>query len=270
MDQDIVIPLNSSDLRFLKFTVSTVTFFNGTIPQSYLSERTKLIVRANPWLAGYLKRTKEGICLCYSSAYNENEKTLFLTATDTLLHESMDYEELCRRLGGSLVKAGRSCLGRRKEPLFLVSAIAISSSKFAVVVSISHTIADGHTFYRLQAMLSQAQSPESGVRAMAATRLADFEQRMEAFMAGGNDTARFLKSAGVVLKMLCALLLRARRPRAGFWLVDPAWIDAEKKKCAARAAVSSNDVLTSWFFSSCCGSDLGAIINHCMTWPDLT
>jgi hypothetical protein len=264
MDQDIVIPLNSSDLRFLKFTVSTVTFFNGAVPQSYLSERTKLIVRANPWLAGYLKRTKEGISLCYSAAHNENEKNLFLTATDTQLHESMDYEELCRRLRGSLVKAGRSCLGRREEPLFLVSAIAISSSKFAVVVSISHTIADGHTFYRLQAMLSQALSPESGVRAMTATRMADFEQRKQAFMAGGNDTAGFLRSAGVILKMLCAQL-RAPRLRAGFWLVDPAWVDAEKKKCAARAAVSSNDVLTSWFFSTCCGSDLGAIIDDCMT-----
>ena len=97
-EHDISIPLNPSDLRFLKFTVSTITFFNGTAPLSYLSERTKLIVRANPWLAGYLKRKKEGICLCYSATHNENEKTLFLTATDTLLHESMSFDELSRRL----------------------------------------------------------------------------------------------------------------------------------------------------------------------------
>ena len=160
---------------------------------------------------------------------------------------------------GSLVKAGRSCLGRRDEPLFLVSTIAISSSKFALVCSISHSIADGHTFYRLQAMLSQALSPDSGVRAMTATRLPNFEQRLDAFMAGGNDTAAYLRSAGVVLKTLFAQLRAPRsRPAAGFWRVDSSWIDAEKKKLAARAAVSSNDVLTSWFFSTCCGSDLGA------------
>ncbi len=58
--------------------------------------------------------------------------------------------------------------------------------------SISHSIADGHTFYTIQSMLSQ--SPESGVRAMIAARVTDFEQRVDSFMAGGNDTAAFLRS----------------------------------------------------------------------------
>ena len=93
------------------------------------------------------------------------------------------------------------------------------------------------------------------------------------------STLLCVRSAGPVLKILWQLL-RAPRPRSGFWGVNSSWVDAEKKRWAAPAvaelpgqhqgqkpgpgpgssaavSVSSNDVLTSWFFSTLCGSDVG-------------
>ena len=79
----------------------------------------------------------------------------------------------------------------------------------------------------------------------------------------------------MVLKMLWWMLLRAPRPRSGFWSVGSSWLDAEKKRWAAElpeqhqgqgqdgggstaaVSVSSNDVLVSWFFSTLGGSAVG-------------
>ena len=245
--------------------------------------------------------TKKGICLCYPTNHNDSAKCLFLGGSDPLLHESMDFDELTLRLKGNLVRSGLYCLGRRSEPLFLVSVIAsrpASSHWCAVSRTRSQTDTSSMRFSPCCRSLRRAAcGPWSPLawRTSSSAWIPSWPAGTTRPHSWGHfistvdlkslccpwKSACFLfllhfRSAGKVLKMLWWMLLRAPRPRSGFWSVGSSWLDAEKKRWAAElpeqhqgqgqghgggsaaaVSVSSNDVLVSWFSSTLGGSAVG-------------
>jgi len=120
---------------------------------------------------------------------------------------------------------------------------------FALVVSMNHTMGDGHTYYRLYGMLDAGQE----VEALDPVRVSGFEEAKINVI--GEDESAMLSSAGYGLGIMGTYLLgklTGREPQnVCVHTIDPAWVAQEKAKAAEASQapfVSTNDVLTSWFF----------------------
>ena len=302
--------LHSLEVRkvmLLLRSISTVNFYTGSPPLDFIEQRTNDILDKNPWLTGFLQQTNGGINLIYDENFRNKSmgKKFFLAGRDDSLDEEMDYSDMTDRLGRYLVKSGRACIKQRKNPLFLVSVVIVSTKKFALIVSVSHVIADGHTYYELYSMLSHKRSPYS----MVVNRMMDFEKRVDSFV-NGNDTDRYLHSPGIILKALGSLLF-APPKHFQFYSLNLKWIQDEKKKFTKETSdtqnftsenknrvieiesaeavtlstprnchpatresmdvtfISTNDILTSWFFKLC-KTDVGQMaFNFRNRIPDL-
>jgi hypothetical protein len=265
----------STSMMLMLLSVSTVTFYDGNLEdvKSYLLEKLTKIVQLNPWLQGRLERgNNKKLYLKYSSLSLETLKPeTFQCIEDTLLNESMNYEALTERLSPYVVKEGERVVGK-DEPLFRVTVIRISSSKFALLCSLSHVIADGYTYYTLYSMLCTTITP----RALIVERKQDFTQRLESTMKG-NDTYHWCFSLGTTINILKTLLF-AKKPEVFITSIATEKIAIEKEKYISTflqstspppptpppvdntknishhvtpvypAFISTNDILTSWFF----------------------
>jgi hypothetical protein len=169
------------------------------------------------------------------------------------------------------VKEGGKVVGKN-EPLFRVTMIRISSSKFALFFSLSHVIADGHTYYSLYSMLCATMKP----RALIVQRKLDFSQRLEVVMKG-NDTYSWFFSIGTTINIIKTLFF-AKKPKVLVIDLPASKIALEKEKYNSSVLnnneypsfISTNDILTSWYFklSQC---DVGIMaMNFRHRFPELT
>ncbi|CAK9113113.1 unnamed protein product [Durusdinium trenchii] len=117
-------------------------------------------------------------------------------------------------------------------------------NEFALVVSISHIIADGHTYYKLFSMLTQ----DIPVVSLNPSRKLHFHRQRLA--AVGESEYDFIYSPGYVLNCLGSKVLYGR-PRCRAYLVDAQKMNDVKVREAEThhdlSFVSTNDVLTSVF-----------------------
>eukprot|EP01051_Picozoa_sp_SAG22_P019355 SAG22_NODE_3548_length_1649_cov_3.999355_2_plen_211_part_00 len=159
--------------------------------------------------------------------------------------------------GGELATA-RSRIGRPD----LVGRLTIASDGaggFALVFSVCHSAADGHTCYLLLSMLSTG----AAVTAVTAERKHDFDRQV--VEATGAAEHVWSTSLPVNCNILCAFI--------GCWgqgesvalsfLVDPSKVAAVKAATPwpAAAYVSTNDILTSHFSNSIDVSTLQMAVN---------
>ena len=177
----------------------------------------------------------------------------------------MPYEELVNAL--LPVQCARSKPATDEdEPLFKVAVIPIKAEEteanshtplqhamtlpgFALVVSMNHTLGDGHTYYKLYGMLSA----DTDIEVLNPVRVTGFEEA-KTEVVGEKENAMF-KSAGVGLGIMGAYLGAkiSRRPPQNVCIhqIDPDWLAREKAKAKQESQVpfvSSNDVISSWFF----------------------
>ncbi|CAB9509811.1 expressed unknown protein [Seminavis robusta] len=240
---------------------STLTWFQGDYSQvvDSLRERTGKILELNPWLAGRIEKRKEkngAYALVYSTAKQASD----LLATHFCCHESNEllsrdipFDQLgakCSELD-LYVKVGPTL------PLWRVHVIPCHKDphqKFAVVVSISHALSDGHTFYRLHNMLLNSKET---IEALQVERILTTEQEQIKVM-GGEPEQKILQSAGFIVNCVYGVLhsLCTKTKTVGkMHLIHPQGME-EAKKQAAKVNndvefVSSNDVITSWFLQNC-------------------
>lgn len=179
---------------------------------------------------------------------------------------SMPYEELVNCL--LPVQCARSKPATDKdEPLFKVAVVPIETEKtdnnnnstplqqtlslpgFALVVSMNHTLGDGHTYYKLYNMLSA----DKDIEALNPVRVAGFEEA-KAEVIGERENTMFT-SAGVALGIMGSYMsakISNRKPQnVCIHTIDPAWVLDEKtraKKDGKVPYISGNDAITSWFF----------------------
>jgi len=252
--------------------VTTVTLYEGAIPVEFLRQRLAMMLKQNPWLTSRIvKKSTEDrvVALAYTQSF-EPESTIDQHFTvyapgDVSFALSMPYEALVNAL--LPVQCARSKPATDEDvPLFKVAAIPIKAEEtdtdssaplqqamtlpgFALVVSMNHTLGDGHTYYKLYDMLSG----DADVEALNPVRVAGFEES-KAAVVGEKENALFT-SAGVALGImgdyLGTKIFRRRPQNICIHYVDSDSVTQQKAQAKQESQVpfvSSNDVISSWFF----------------------
>jgi len=250
--------------------VTTVTLYEGSAPVRFLGSRIASVLKKNPWLTSRIvkKNTADGVVAMAFSKSFETQSVIdqhfsVYKSGDVGFSLDMSYEELVRSL--LPVQCARSKPATDKdEVLFKVAIVPIEAGAeesdqsmplqhtiappgFALVVSMNHTLGDGHTYYKLYSMLST----DSDIDELNPVRVSGFEAAKTDII-GKKETAMF-KSAGLAFGILGTYLATkfGRRTPQNICIneVDPAWVAKEKTKQEGPVPfVSTNDALTSWFF----------------------
>lgn len=263
--------------------VTTVTLYEGSAPVEFLSSRIGMMLEKNPWLTSRIvkKDTADGaLVMAYAKTF-EPESAIdqhfsVYEPGDVGFSLSMPYEELVRCL--LPVQCPRTKPATDKdEVLFKVAVVpieegaandnqptplqgAITLPGFALVVSMNHTLGDGHTYYKLYSMLSA----DADVEVLDPVRVADFEEAKTEVI--GEEESAMFTSAGLGLGIMGtyygAKLTRREPQNVCIHAADPAWVAQEKARAKQQGQVhfvSTNDALTSWYFREM-GSDLNIMV----------
>lgn len=227
--------------------MSTLTWFQGNLEKTILllQERCRAILEQNPWLGGRVVKQKGTYVLRYSPT-NLNLEEYFQVISTTSLSQDTPIHELGSHLKHLLLKNGPT------QPLWKVTVIPSKDNQLfiALVFTISHVIADGATFYKIQNMLTFAEPIEPlTVERIATTQ----QQEQQVERMGGEAEYSLLSSIPFVLNciggVLKALTIGPKATTRTF-LVDTEGMRIAKQEAATLGSVefvSTNDVLTSWF-----------------------
>jgi len=240
--------------------ITTITFVKGdpAAAAAYLKQRVADIVRANPWLGGKLTRPKgkKGVYLRWdpSSApslfveHGIDDPSLPPMTRDT------PYAKLVKacEARGMVMGNGDESLAKHAH-MFKVSLIPDAehpTERFGVVMSLTHAIGDGYTFYQMHNMLSMGRP----LTALDARRVhqAHAEAEKATQEVGGLTNI----SPWLILKMMYAYMrvwCGWDVPECCAHYVDQQHV-AQRKEEAKREGsvsfVSTNDVITSQFLSA--------------------
>ena len=268
----VVLKLSEWELANLHLPpVTTVTFYSGKAPVEFLRRRVASILEKNPWLTSRLvkKTTADGVvAMAYNSSTEEpppvSEHFSVYEPEEVGLSLKMDYEALIRCLL-PLQSARSKPATDEDELLFKVAVVPVEAGDddaepapmqnqvtlpgFALVVSMNHTVGDGHTYYRLYGMLDA----DTEVEALDPIRVSGFEEAKTSVI-GENESAMLASAGfglGIVGTYMLAKLTHREPQRVSVHAIDPDWIAQEKAKAREEGRVpfvSTNDALTSWFF----------------------
>jgi hypothetical protein len=241
--------------------VTTVTFLHAEAGadaagvDSWLRARVASVVAANPWLTSFIGKQSGELSLCYATG-GKPDVSYFEAVADDELREDMSLEELLERLAPYSV--GKVRIGDPRDQLFRVTLVAMRGGSRALVVSMSHILGDGATFYGVYKQLS----PANEVCALVAKRETGFAARSDGFSSMVDEAGKeyllsprpFLGTvARAVLKGLASVLGLARllpRPEGRMFHVDASFLEAEKTRLRdGERWVSSNDIITSWYIN---------------------
>ncbi|KAJ3283409.1 hypothetical protein HDU76_008476 [Blyttiomyces sp. JEL0837] len=187
-------------------------------------------------------------------------------STDSFAHVSY----LIHHRTKCVIKKGTAAHSNQ-SPLFKVTVLLNHQvGELAVVLSISHTIADGHTYYQIYNFLDQ----NAVVRALTVERNLEWDKEVGKLFPDHQRDGNFAPGFGwypymlitVILGVLCylfragVLFWRKENPRT-IWEIDSQWIKEEKKRYSGLSMagtsndvtpswVSTNDCLTSWFLKA--------------------
>ena len=159
-------------------SISTVTFMEGNHKSAgvYIRQRLKEMIKMNPWLCGYLDQdTKLGekspVFVFHDTMQSVDEAKKSNDVNNLVdfvfthlkpgfneLNRNTSYPDMSKIVKPFLVKKGSESIRRPQEPQFKVTIIPdveSENNRWALIVSMSHVIADGHTFYKIHNMLSE-------------------------------------------------------------------------------------------------------------------
>lgn len=210
-----LLPLEQK-LTIFEHPIATISFYDCasldsndlTVVIGKLENRVKDIVKANPWLGGWLISGK-GIGsfdkthrLWYDPSGEEMAPGIFqeIAFKDVPVGRSTPFVEyetiLCK--SSALVKNNPLIVNRKEEPLFRVRIIpepderaldgvdSLHINGFALVVSMSHVCGDAHTYYRIQNMILGKEH----ITALIPQRELSFSQKVTELM--GRQEAHYV------------------------------------------------------------------------------
>lgn len=142
-------------------SISTINVYRGDIGVEVvarLKNTLKHVIELNPWLAGTLAPSvNSGATALYVPHAHDAELELgeiFFEAVEVQLTSELPHAELEKISGRYVVDGGvqAAAHGRTRGKVFAVAALHGAGGDFsAVSISMSHTIADEYTFYRVSA-----------------------------------------------------------------------------------------------------------------------
>ena len=245
--------------------ISTLTWFSGwTQDQAsvLLKERIRQILISNPWLLGEIVQDKDSNNY-YLSFCEKADVTIvdeILQCSPTPISPSLHRNTLMEDIGRILTKHNLVLSNNAGSPhLWKVSMIPNSSDpqdSFALIVSMSHCIGDGQTYYCLWDMLT-GRKP---VEALEVTRKLNTRELQEDVL--GKPEASIMGSKGFLLSMIRGIIMTkiinplffgSPKIKMIYFYVDERKVKLLKENAIKRSGtdfVSTNDVLTSWYFSN--------------------
>lgn len=178
----------------LENAISTITFYKGDFNLAVNAIRAQflLVVAANPWLAGRLVSTKDGIRLRYPAKPSETDLDSLFKALDTndigavfKLTPNTPYSKMTKNMFASnkfIVQKGNDCLDN-DLPIALLNLSESEKDKFALVLSLCHVVGDGRTYYEIFKMLQ----PGAIVRELIIKRIQSFSEEVKDLCVGGRQ-----------------------------------------------------------------------------------
>ena len=238
--------------------IASVTFFRDVDFEKSLNtmkKRISLICHANPWLAGRLVKNKKihkNLLLAVPNRIDENDIDALLCSEDVSLSNistQMQYEKMCKALykSNALVPEGYKLIGTENKVAKFV-LVPVAKGEVALLLSITHAVADGYTYYKILSMLTEGSTIES----LSICRKHEFIPKMKTAI--GEHETKMLLSPGLMLNMIPKMIFG---PKAQFnaRFVDKEKIQHAKLESESRLgksihqtfACSTNDILTSTF-----------------------
>jgi hypothetical protein len=243
--------------------ITTATFFKGKVPTEDLKRRITELVQANPWLACRLKKEvdpsdkkkkpamvfdtqpkREAIVADHYKEYSEadvqGDKKLKLSTIDI----SQPYQAICKAVGktAGVHCTGSKCLGKN-APQFRVTVVpSADGGRFALLVSISHVIADGYTYYEILNLLSL----NAPMKVLDPVRKSGFTESLKTAL--GKKEYNFPCCAGYLFNAIGNMMFGSK-PKVRAHFIDKGKVAAAKAKEAGGSVpfVSTNDIVTSAF-----------------------
>lgn len=245
--------LDNEALGLLDFPpVTMLNFFDGRWQDAhaYLKERFALTLEANPWLGGHFARdAKTKKVFIDFSAQNKHSIDEFVVVEESLkLHDTMPVLEMSKQIRktGATLSTGTELM-KRKLPFVRITIspdAKMPDSRFIMIFSISHAVADGSTAYTLFSGLSSGNSitvmnPHRRENAVALMKEAIGGEKVDKYWS--NPAMWIGVGVGGMLGYL---------PKASCFYVDETKVKQLKDAAKGDAAtdfVSTNDVITSFF-----------------------
>ncbi|KAK3257340.1 hypothetical protein CYMTET_33569 [Cymbomonas tetramitiformis] len=244
--------------------VTTVTFFHGEVPLEQLKTRLVNVVQASPWLAGKLVKNKKakGVQMAFSPSPTAEKVIADLVEEIELdISPSMPFETMMdtvkTKTTAHIKETGFELL-KKKLPYTRLTVAKNSNNTqgWALIFSISHTIADGFTYYKVLGMLSRREE----IVSLNATRNHSFVPKLKEAV-GPKEYATFMGSASLMMNFLCTMMF-GPKPRARAFYLDLDKLKTAKEKVkqeidqkvpagadsdANLNFVSTNDIVTAFW-----------------------
>lgn len=239
-------------------SVHTATVYEGQPNISWMESRVLQIVELNPWLEGRLVKDKKGkVQVRVPGSIPKESKRFVVTEAVKFDETELDILKYCKSFAKHLVKKGNDCVNK-DEPCFRVIIGVVSPIRFVVIVTVSHTLFDGYSYYALYNMLSATATPTAF----------NFERKIvlaRESQAKITDTPAFFESVGTICNFVGHVLTHGKLQLTAA-MVAPAWIEGEKRKFKESVTtakvvdaddhrtatfVSTNDLISSAYFKEC-------------------
>lgn len=234
------VALNPSEIQSLQLPPqTTATLYEGCCPEAWLEGRVQDILESNPWVAGVLKTNpKDGkLALWFPDQPNWTKHFQVIKVEDapSLLRTSLDFT----------VKVG-SEVANTAQPLCQITAITEPTrQRWILQMSMSHAVADSHTFYAIHGMLDA----RSDVCPMEFERV---EFNPLTCLKAPLHWKWLFFSCCRLLWLLNPWPKRNEKPVIELRYVKEGWLQRWKSQHDPdldAPHVSANDLLASWFFS---------------------
>ena len=263
--------------RLYESGITTITFYKGKVSQLALrmALRTQLfkVVQQNPWLAGRLIEKEQqdaffssastGKRLRYPSHICEDDISPLFDHRLIVPAPAHGYEKICKLLYKSnraIVSKGYSLVNSPEPVCKLTIAESTKPGTFALIFSLSHSVGDGRTYYDVLKMLA----PGAEIKALPIARVHAFGEAMRDRC--NREALAWVDSPSAMCHYLPLMLGCGKRARCYAFALDPDRVAAAKVAGAGPVGevavevdgqraesgfVSTNDILTSGFFTAC-------------------
>ena len=239
-----------------QWPITTIQYYTGdtNAAATWLENRWKEVVTANPWVCSTLVKDKKKHGKLLAMRYSKDSPDIARTfqVKDGLdLDQNMPYADLCKTISDAkdiCVSNGNGLIKSEMPVCKLTFAPNKEKNGFAVIFSMCHVVGDGHTYYSILNMLSAT----SEIVGMDVTRNEKFSMEEAGPEITGEKEYKFLLSPPFC--MMCyymGIMMKAKKVEPECYYVDTEKLKELKEKAkteeGAAPYVSTNDLITSGF-----------------------
>lgn len=240
------IPLNDYEKKMMRFKggISTCNLFQSDNKESaiaFIHERFQQIVYANPWLKGVCsKGKKRKIYLNFNSSDTDATPLIFCGDASSSINEKSSYTDIINVCEPHMVEQAFK-LYHKKNRLTKLTILHLDNQRFLLIFSLSHLIADGHTFYQIFNMLSS----QNEIYSLNVVRKNEFLQAKDFIP---KRHFKFTRSPGLIFWFVTKILFSRKKVQVKSFELNQKYVQQQKQQAKEGGVVpfvSTNDILSS-------------------------